>query len=98
MAATVEAPSPQAMAALAVVASLIETLARRGVIDRAAVDDTLKDAASYAQALCADCAPETEREVQRLLKMIGQVGSQEARVAETEEAPIPLVDPADAAR
>lgn len=98
MAAITEAPSPQSLAALSVVASLIETLARRGVIDRDAVDDTLRDAASYAQALCADCTPEVEREVQRLLKMIGEAGSAEARVADAPDVPAPLVDPIDAAR
>ena len=95
MAAETGAPSPQALAALAVAASLMEALLKRGVIDRSAVDDTLKDAASYAQALCVDCSPELERGVQHLLKMIGQA---EEQVADTEPAPIPVVDPADAAR
>jgi hypothetical protein len=95
MAAITEAPSPQALAALAVVASLMEALSRRGVIDSIAVDDTLRDAASYAQALCADCPAEVERGVQRLLMMIGEA---KAQVADTEGSPVPVVDPGDAAR
>jgi len=95
MAAITEAPSSQALAALAVVASLMEALLRRGVIDSIAVDDTLRDAASYAQALCADCPAEVERDVQRLLVMIGQA---QARVADTEGSPMPVVDSPDAVR
>lgn len=83
------------MAALAIVASLMEALLKRGVIDRTAVDDTLRDAMSYAQALCTDCPPEVEGGVQRLLRMIGQA---QARVADTEAAPIPIIDPGDPPR
>lgn len=83
MATVSAAPSPHAVAALALAASLLEALVKRGAIDRPGVDDMLRDAASYAQALCADCPSEVEGHVQRLLTMIGQA---QAGVAETEVA------------
>lgn len=63
-----DTPSPHGLAALAISASLIEVLAKQGIIDQAAVDAILKEAKLYAQALCIDCSPEVERETQRLLK------------------------------
>jgi hypothetical protein len=63
-----DAPSPHGLAALAISASLIEVLAKQGIIDQGAVDAILKEASLYAQALCIDCSPEVERETQRLLK------------------------------
>src|SRR5262249_28235258 len=62
-AAMAEAPSVQALTALAVVMSLVEALVKRGVIDQSALDATLKNAGTNAQALCADCSREVEREV-----------------------------------
>ena len=83
-----DAPSAQALTALAVVLSLVDALLKRGVIDQAAVDATLKDAGNYAQALCVDCSREMEHKVQRLLD---EIGKSAAQVDAT--APIPLVDP-----
>ena len=60
--------SPHGLAALAISASLIEVLAKQGIIDQGTVDAILKEANLYAQALCIDCSPEVERETQRLLK------------------------------
>ena len=85
-----EPPSAQALAALAVVMSLVESLLKRGVVDQAAVDAILGDAITYAQALCSDCSAEVEREVQKFLKAIGKAA---AEVAATETPPVPLVDP-----
>lgn len=86
-----ENPSAQAVTALAVVMSLVEALLKRGVIDPAAVDDVLRDAGTYAQALCVDCSREAETEVKRLLEEVGTAAKQ---VAPTERQPIPIVDPA----
>jgi hypothetical protein len=85
----IEGPSAQALAALAAVMSLVEALFKRGVIDQPAVDTMLREAGTYAQALCVDCSHEVEREVQQLLAAIGK-----AEVSPAETAPIPLVDPA----
>ena len=86
-----EAPSVQALTALAVVMSLVEALVKRGVIDQSALDATLKNAGTNAQALCADCSREVEREVQRLVDEIGKTAAQ---AAATETPPVPLIDPA----
>jgi hypothetical protein len=85
-----QAPSAQALTALAVVMSLVVALVKRGVIDQTALDATLKDAGIYAQALCVDCSREMEREVKRLL---GEIGTTATQTAATETPPIPLVDP-----
>ena len=85
-----EATSAHALAALSVVMSLMQALAKRGLIDHTVVDATLADAGTYAQALCADYPREVEREVQRLLVEIGKVATQVA----PPETPVPLVDPA----
>jgi len=85
-----EAPSAQALTALAVVMSLVESLLKRGVVDQAAVDTMLGDAATFAQALCSDCSAEVEREVQEFLNAIGRTAT---GAAATETPPIPLVDP-----
>jgi hypothetical protein len=84
-----EAPSAQAVAALATVMSLVAALLKRGVIDQTAVDDALRDACKHGHALCGDCR-EAEPEVQRLLDVIGETAAQ---IAATEAPPIPLVDP-----
>ena len=62
--------SPQGIAGLAISVSLIEALLKQGAIDQATVEAILKEAILYAQALCLDCAPEMERETQRLLSQI----------------------------
>ena len=66
-----DAPSAHGLAALAISVSLIETLLKRGAIDRATVEAVLKEAGTYAQALCIDCPPEVERETLRIVKLIG---------------------------
>lgn len=80
-----------AMAGLAASASLMEALVKRGLIEQTDVDTIIKDAASYVDALCADCGLKVEREARRLLALIGKV---EHEAAETEAPPIPIVDPA----
>lgn len=67
-----DAPSPHGLAALAVSASLLEALLRQGAIDRATVEAILKEATTYAQALCIDCSPEVERETLRIVRLIGK--------------------------
>jgi hypothetical protein len=84
-----DAPSAQALTALAVVMSLLESLLKRGAIDQTAMDIIVRSAGTYAQALCADCSTEVEREVQQLLAVFGKTAT-----AGSETAPIPLVDPA----
>jgi hypothetical protein len=86
-----EAAAAQALASLAIAASLMEALLKRGVIEQADVDPIIRDAASYVAAFCTDCGPKAEREAQRLLTQIGKAGH---NVAVTEAAPIPVVDPA----
>jgi hypothetical protein len=71
-------PSPHGLAALAVSVSLLEVLLKQGVIDRATVEATLKEATTYAQALCIDCSPEVERET---LRIVGLLGTPEEPVA-----------------
>jgi hypothetical protein len=85
-----ETPSPHAVAALAVVMALFETLLKRGVLDQSAVGPVLRDAGSYAQALCADCPPEVEPSVRPLLTAIGDMA---ARLELPQPAPIPLLEP-----
>ena len=65
-------PSAQAIAALGMAASLMESLVRGGLIDQEAFDAIVKDAASYVQALCTDCPPEVERQAQAMLKLLGK--------------------------
>lgn len=80
-----------AVAGIAMSASLMEALLKRGVIEQTDVDAILKDAASYVDALCADGGLKVEREARRLLTQIGKV---EHEVAATEAPPIPIVEPA----
>ena len=87
----VETPAAQALAGLALSASLMETLVRRGVIEQAEVDSIVRDAASYVAAFCTDCGAEVEREALRLLAQIGKTGRD---VTPDEAPPIPIVDPA----
>lgn len=63
-------PSPHGLAALAISVSLVQALLKQGLIDRATVDQALKEAGLYAQALCTDCSPEVERETLRIVKQI----------------------------
>ena len=76
------APSPQALAGLAVSAALLETLLRRGILDQTAVDIVLKDAGSYISAPSTDFAPEIERDARVLLAQLGKV----EKAVETDEA------------
>jgi hypothetical protein len=84
-----DALSPHGLAALALSVSLLETLLKQGVIDQTAVEDTLKDANVYAQAFCVDCAPEVDRETQRILKLVRvpaePVGTAEPSAAAADE-------------
>jgi hypothetical protein len=73
-----DAPSPHGLAALAVSVSFLEVLLKQGVIDRVTVEATLKEATTYAQALCIDCSPEVERET---LRIVGLLGTPEEPVA-----------------
>ena len=59
----------------------MEALLKRGVIEEADVDTIVRDAASYAAALCVEAAPEVEREALRLLALIKKA---EQKVAATE--------------
>jgi hypothetical protein len=86
-----EAAAGQALAGLAVSASLIEALLKRGIIDQADADTIIRDAASYVAAFSTDCEPAVEREAQRLLTLIGKA---EQKVAVTEAPPVPVVEPA----
>jgi hypothetical protein len=63
-------PSPHGLAALAISMSFVQALLKQGLIDRATVEATLKEAGLYAQALCIDCSPEVERETLRIVKLI----------------------------
>ena len=65
--------SAQAVVALGIAASLIESLFRRDLIDQEAFDAIIKDAASYVQALCTDCPPEVERQAHLMLKQLGKL-------------------------
>jgi hypothetical protein len=76
------APSPQALAGLAVTASILEALLRREILDQTAVHVILKDAGSYISALSTDFAPEIERDARRLLTLLGKV----EKAVETDEA------------
>ncbi len=82
----------QALASIAMSASLMEALLKRGVIQQEDVGPIIRDAASYVAAFCTDCGPEVEREARRLLTLIGKA---EQDVAASEPAPIPIVDPAE---
>lgn len=81
----------QALAGVAMSASLMEALLKRGVIEKADVEPIIRDAASYVAAFCTECSPEVEREARRLLTLIGKADQD---VAPAEPAPIPIVDPA----
>jgi hypothetical protein len=63
-------PSPHGLAALAISVSLVQALLKQGLIDRATVEASLKEAGLYAQAFCIDCSPEVERETLRIVKQI----------------------------
>ena len=76
------APSPHALAGLAVSAAILETLLRRGILDQTAVDVVLKDAGSYISALSTDFGPEIERDARGLLAQLGKVET----AVETDEA------------
>ena len=78
-----------AMASLAVTATLLDTLVKQGVIEKAVADAVIKDANCYVQALCVGCSPELERDTQRILQMFGKLPEQAA----TEAPPIPIVEP-----
>jgi len=80
-----------ALAGLAISASLMEALLKRGVIEQADVDPIIGDAASYVAAFCIDCGPEVERDARRLLTLLGKA---ERDVAGPEPTPVPVVDPA----
>ena len=86
-----ETPAAQALASLALSASLIEALLKRGVIEQADADAIVRDAASYVAAFCTDSGPEVEREALRVLTLIGK---SQRDVAVPQAAPIPVVDPA----
>jgi hypothetical protein len=77
-----DAPSPHGLAALAISVSLVEALLKQGVIDRATVEATVKEATLYAQALCIDCSPDVERETQRILKLAAAVEPSTAEIAD----------------
>jgi hypothetical protein len=63
-------PSPHGLTALAISVSLVQALLKQGLIDRATVEASLKEAGLYAQALCIDCSPEVERETLQIVKQI----------------------------
>ena len=63
-------PSPHGLAALAISVSFVQALLKQGLIDRATLEATLKEAGLYAQALCIDCSTEVERETMRIMKQI----------------------------
>jgi hypothetical protein len=86
-----QTPTAQGLAGLAMSASLMETLLKRGVIEQKDVDPIVADATSYVAAFCTDCGPEVEREALRLLAMIGKTHRD---VVPDEAPPIPVVDPA----
>jgi hypothetical protein len=87
----VPTPAAEALAGLAMSASLMEALLKRGVIEQQDVDPIIRDAASYVAAFCTDCGAEVEREALRLLALIGKTGRD---VLPPETSPIPVVDPA----
>ena len=75
--ATANSPSSaQAVVALGIAASLVESLFRRGLIDQEAFDAIIKNAASYVQALCADCPPEVERQSHVILKELAKLATE----------------------
>ncbi len=86
-----ETPAAQALAGLAMSASLMEALLKRGVIEQADAEAIVRDAASYVTAFCTDSGPEVEREALRVLTLIGK-SQRDVEVAQS--APIPVVDPA----
>jgi hypothetical protein len=78
-----EPPSPHGLAALAISVSFVQALLKQGLIDRATLEATLKEAGVYAQALCLDCSPEVERETMRIVKqMKAEVAVADALTAE----------------
>jgi hypothetical protein len=86
-----ETPAAQALAGLALSASLTEALLKRGVIEQADADAIVRDAASYVAAFCTDSGPEVEREALRVLTLIGR---SQRDVSAAEAAPIPVAGPA----
>lgn len=88
----IDTSGAQALAGLAMSASLMEALLKRGIIEQKDVDPIVNDAASYVAAFCTDCAAEVEREAMRLLAQVGKAGRD---VAPAEPAPIPIVEPSD---
>lgn len=87
----VESSPAQALAGLAMSASLMEALLKRGVLEQKDVDLIVADATSYVAAFCTDCAAEIEREAMRLLAQVGKAGRD---VAPADPGPTPVVDPA----
>ena len=67
-----EAAMPYALAGLAMTASLMDALLKRGMIDEAFVAAATKEAIAYAQALCTEWSPDVERETQRILQLVSQ--------------------------
>jgi hypothetical protein len=86
-----DTPAALALAGVAMSASLMEALLKRGMIQQEDVDPIIRDASSYVAAFCTDCGPGVEREAQRLLTLIGK---SERDVEGPEPGPIPVVDPA----
>lgn len=82
----IETFAAQALAGLAISASLMEALLKRGVIEHADADTIVRDAASYVAAF-TDSGP--EREALRVLTLIGKP----KRDVASDAAPIPVVDP-----
>jgi hypothetical protein len=85
-----DAPAAQALAGLAMAASLMEALLKRGIIEQADADAIIREAASYVAAF-TNFGPDVEREALRVLKLIGK---SQRDVAVAQAAPIPVVDPA----
>ena len=85
-----EPTAAQGLAGLAVCASLLEALLKRGVIEQADVDAIIEDASSYVAALSIELGQEVEGGARRLLTLIGR---NQAKVAVTEGPHNPIVDP-----
>jgi hypothetical protein len=86
-----ETSAAQAFAGLAMSASLMEALLKRGLIEQADVDAIMGDAASNVAAFCTDRGPEVEREALQVLELIGKSLRD---VVVPEPAPAPVTDPA----
>jgi hypothetical protein len=86
-----ETAAAQAFAGLAMSASLMEALLKRGLIEKADVAVIMRDAASNVAAFCTDRGPDVEREALQVLTLI----SKSLRdVVVPEPAPSPVADPA----